>query len=110
EFACSTRDDLNQTNISSDQHVRSCSHERSRKGIQTMTTIKRMKLSALAVLAATGTAQAHATFTSATVAAEGYALMQLQVPHGCEGKATNQVRIELPEGFVFAKPQPKPGW
>ncbi len=75
-----------------------------------MTTIKTMKLSALAVLAATGTAQAHATFTSATVAAEGYALMQLQVPHGCEGKATNEVRIELPEGFVFAKPQPKAGW
>ncbi len=75
-----------------------------------MTTLKTVKLSALAVLAAAGTAQAHATFTSATVTAEGYALMQLQVPHGCDGMATNEVRIELPEGFVFAKPQPKPGW
>ncbi len=75
-----------------------------------MTTLKTIKLSALAVLAAAGTANAHATFTSATVTAEGYALMQLQVPHGCDGKATTEVRIELPEGFVFAKPQPKPGW
>ncbi|CAD7046017.1 hypothetical protein REJC140_04036 [Pseudorhizobium endolithicum] len=75
-----------------------------------MTNLKTIKLSALAVLAAAGTANAHATFTNASVTAEGYAVMQLQVPHGCDGKATNEVRMELPEGFVFAKPQPKPGW
>jgi len=64
------------------------------------------------VLAAAGTsaAHAHATFTQPSVIADSYAVMSLQVPHGCDGKATTEVRIELPEGFVFAKPQPKPGW
>jgi len=32
------------------------------------------------------------------------------VPHGCEGKATNVVRVKIPEGFIAVKPQPKPGW
>lgn len=33
-----------------------------------------------------------------------------QVPHGCEGKATNVVRIQIPEGVIAIKPQPKAGW
>jgi ABC-type nickel/cobalt efflux system permease component RcnA len=32
----------------------------------------------------------------------------LQVPHGCDGKATNEVRIKLPEGFISAKPMGVP--
>jgi uncharacterized protein YcnI len=34
----------------------------------------------------------------------------LRVPHGCEGKPTNVVRVQLPEGFYAVKPQPKAGW
>ena len=34
----------------------------------------------------------------------------LQVPHGCEGKPTTTVRIQIPEGVIAIKPQPKPGW
>ena len=65
----------------------------------------------LAMAAAGGSAAyAHATFTQSNVTADSYAVMSLQVPHGCDGKATTEVRIELPEGFVFAKPQPKAGW
>lgn len=75
-----------------------------------MNTMNTIQLSALAVIAAAGNAHAHATFTKSTVTAESYAVMELQVPHGCDGKATNEVRIQLPEGFVFAKPQPKPDW
>ncbi len=75
-----------------------------------MTTIKTLLMSAALGAAAAGSAQAHATFTESSVNAESYAVISLQVPHGCDGKATNEVRIELPEGFVFAKPQPKPGW
>jgi uncharacterized protein YcnI len=33
-----------------------------------------------------------------------------QVPHGCEGKATNAVRVQIPEGVIAVKPQPKAGW
>mgnify|MGYP003576380288 CR=1 FL=1 len=75
-----------------------------------MTTRNLIQLSALFAIAAAGSAQAHATFTPSTATAEKYVVLALQVPHGCDGKATNEVRIELPEGFVFAKPQPKPGW
>ncbi|HEV7437575.1 MAG TPA: copper chaperone PCu(A)C [Pseudorhizobium sp.] len=75
-----------------------------------MKTTKILALSAALTTAAAGSAFAHATFTEATVTADSYVVMSLQVPHGCEGKATTEVRIELPEGFAFAKPQPKPGW
>jgi len=34
----------------------------------------------------------------------------LRVPHGCEGKPTNTLRIQIPEGFFGVKPQPKSGW
>ncbi|KQT54014.1 MULTISPECIES: DUF1775 domain-containing protein [unclassified Aureimonas] len=34
----------------------------------------------------------------------------LAVPHGCDGAATVEVHVRLPEGFVGAKPMPKPGW
>ncbi len=34
----------------------------------------------------------------------------LRVPHGCNGEATNTVRVQIPEGFFAVKPMPKPGW
>jgi len=34
----------------------------------------------------------------------------LRVPHGCEGQATNTLRVRVPEGFYAVKPMPKPGW
>ncbi|MFN7012141.1 MAG: DUF1775 domain-containing protein [Allorhizobium sp.] len=71
-------------------------------------------ISALATTAAlalvAGSAQAHATFANAPAKPESYVAAVLQIPHGCDGKATNEVQVKLPEGFVFAKPMPKPGW
>lgn len=57
-----------------------------------------------------GMAHAHATFEVDSTPAEKIFKAVLQVPHGCDGKATTEVQVKLPEGFVFAKPQPKPGW
>ena len=34
----------------------------------------------------------------------------LRVPHGCDGKATTAVRVQIPEGVISVKPMPKPGW
>lgn len=34
----------------------------------------------------------------------------LRVPHGCDGKATIAVRVQIPEGVIGVKPMPKPGW
>lgn len=61
-------------------------------------------------LTTAGIAHAHATFENDSAQAEKSFKAVLQVPHGCDGKATTEVQVKLPEGFVFAKPQPKPGW
>jgi uncharacterized protein YcnI/copper(I)-binding protein len=34
----------------------------------------------------------------------------VRVPHGCEGSPTTRVRVQIPEGVIGVKPQPKPGW
>ncbi|PDT37606.1 hypothetical protein CO671_05505 [Rhizobium sp. M10] len=74
-----------------------------------MKTIKTFALAAL--LSATAfAAEAHMTFLNKEATQETTILATLQLPHGCDGKATTEVRVKLPEGFVFAKPQPKAGW
>ncbi|EHS51925.1 protein of unknown function DUF461 [Rhizobium sp. PDO1-076] len=71
---------------------------------------KLIATTALVALVSTGAAFAHASFANAPVAVGSYVAATLQVPHGCDGKATNEVQIKLPEGFISAKPQPKAGW
>ncbi|WP_077965988.1 YcnI family protein [Ensifer adhaerens] len=53
---------------------------------------------------------AHSTLevTEAHVGASYKAV--IRVPHGCEGKPTIAVRVQVPEGMIAAKPMPKPGW
>jgi len=65
-----------------------------------------------AILSATAFAgaEAHVTFLDKQAKQDSTILATLQLPHGCDGKATTEVRVKLPEGFVFAKPQPKAGW
>lgn len=75
-----------------------------------MNTTRLASLSLGLTLAASGIAHAHATFENDTAPMESTFKAVLQVPHGCDGKPTTEVQIKLPEGFVFAKPQPKPGW
>jgi uncharacterized protein YcnI/copper(I)-binding protein len=66
--------------------------------------------SSLMALSSAGSALAHASFANAPVPVGSYVAATLQVPHGCDGKATNEVQIKLPEGFISAKPMVKPGW
>lgn len=33
-----------------------------------------------------------------------------RLPHGCGGKPTVAVRVQIPEGVIAVKPMPKPGW
>ncbi|TIV97058.1 MAG: DUF1775 domain-containing protein, partial [Mesorhizobium sp.] len=58
----------------------------------------------------TSTAFAHITLEiqEAPVGATYKAV--LRVPHGCEGKATTALRVQIPEGVISVKPMPKPGW
>lgn len=34
----------------------------------------------------------------------------LRVPHGCDGKPTTKLRVQIPEGVIAIKPMPKAGW
>ena len=74
-----------------------------------------MRHSLLSSVAAAGlTALSTAAFAHATLerpeAPAGSYKAVLRIPHGCDGQATHTIRIELPEGFIDAKPMPKPGW
>ena len=68
-------------------------------------------LIALGALALSATAAfAHVTLeTSEAKIGTNYKAV-LRVPHGCEGKATTAVRVQIPEGVIAAKPMPKAGW
>jgi len=63
-----------------------------------------------ALTLATGGAQAHVALSPPTAAAGSHQVLRFGVGHGCEGQPTTGLRIEIPEGVVSARPQPKPGW
>ena len=71
-----------------------------------------MKKWNLFVLAAvlTSAAQAHVTLEQASANAGTYHKLVFKIGHGCEGSATNTVKVSLPENVSGAKPMPKPGW
>lgn len=71
--------------------------------------LRTFSLAALLVGTAFHSASAHATLEQAEASPGPYKAV-LRIPHGCDGQATNTVRIELPEGFISAKPMPKAGW
>lgn len=65
----------------------------------------------LATLLSGGSAAlAHVTFETEEAKPGANYKAVLRVPHGCEGKATTTIRVQVPEGAIAAKPMPKPGW
>jgi uncharacterized protein YcnI len=66
-------------------------------------------IAALAIVAAPG-ANAHITLEQQQAAAKSTYKAVLRVPHGCEGSATVRVRVQIPDGVLNVKPQPKAGW
>jgi uncharacterized protein YcnI len=63
-----------------------------------------------AALAAAPPALAHVTVSPAEAAADGYALLEFTVPHGCEGSPTTAIAVKIPEGINAATPEAVPGW
>ena len=55
-------------------------------------------------------AHAHVTLENQQAAVGTTYKAVLRVPHGCEGKATNVVRLQVPAGFTGVKAMPKAGW
>jgi uncharacterized protein YcnI len=64
---------------------------------------------AVALLAA-APAAAHVTIDPGEGPADGYATLQVQVPHGCDGSATRAIRVQIPESVPSVTPQVHPGW
>lgn len=67
-------------------------------------------LALTATIAWQSTAFAHITLATAEVRPGTYYKAVFQVPHGCDGTATQAIRIQIPEGVIGVKPMPKPGW
>ncbi|MEM9223079.1 MAG: DUF1775 domain-containing protein [Pseudomonadota bacterium] len=55
-------------------------------------------------------AHAHATLEQQSAAAGTTYKGVMRIGHGCEGEATLALEVHLPDGFINAKPMPKPGW
>lgn len=67
-------------------------------------------LAALALLTSHSVASAHITLANGEARTGTYYKAVLQVPHGCDGTATQTIRVQIPEGVISVKPMPKPGW
>ncbi|MBA3595672.1 MAG: YcnI family protein, partial [Polaromonas sp.] len=52
----------------------------------------------------------HVVLQERTATALSLYKAALLVGHGCDGSATNQIRVTIPAGLQRVKPMPKPGW
>jgi len=55
-------------------------------------------------------AHAHITLETREAPVGSYYKAVFKVPHGCDGKPTTAIRVQIPEGVIAVKPQPKTGW
>ena len=69
-----------------------------------------MKLTPLAMLLIASVAQAHITLEAPEAEADKPYKAVLRVGHGCDGSATKQIVVTIPDGLRGAKPVPKAGW
>jgi uncharacterized protein YcnI len=62
------------------------------------------------VFAGLGSASAHVTLEVQQAKVGSTYKGVFRVGHGCEGKPTLTLRIQIPEGVINVKPMPKAGW
>lgn len=67
-------------------------------------------VSVLALALTSGTALAHIAVTPHEAPAGGTTKLSFAIGHGCDGSATTNVRIRIPDSVAVARPQPKAGW
>lgn len=65
---------------------------------------------ALAVLTGAGPAAAHVTVAAPNTVAGTYTLLTVSVPHGCDGDATTQVAVQIPEPINAVTPSVNLNW
>jgi uncharacterized protein YcnI len=73
-------------------------------------TSARFGLVALIGVVWASAALAHVSLEVGEAPVGSYYKAVLKVPHGCEGAATTELHIGIPEGILAVKPMPKPGW
>jgi periplasmic copper chaperone A len=73
-------------------------------------SIIRLLLAPAGFLALATSASAHVTLATSEAPIAGSYKALFQVGHGCEGSPTVKIRVQIPEGVIAVKPQPKPGW
>ncbi len=61
-------------------------------------------------LASLSAANAHMTLETGEAPAGGSYKAVIRVPHGCDGAATTEIHVQVPEGFYSVKPMPHAGW
>ncbi len=71
--------------------------------------MRKLIIAAAACLAATP-ALAHVVIAPGKAEAGSYFVGAFRVGHGCQGKATTKIRIEIDPYVRSAKPRPTPGW
>lgn len=83
-----------------------------RARIRSLTTsvVGAIALSLGLVFVGSGAASAHVTVEPESTAAGSYTVMTVSVPHGCEGKPTEKVRIGLPDELSGVTPSVNPNW
>jgi periplasmic copper chaperone A len=67
-------------------------------------------IAACAISYCSGSAFSHVTLEQSSVETNATTKATLRVGHGCEGLPTQALRVQIPEGFVGAKPMSKAGW
>lgn len=72
--------------------------------------LKKLAIAGAALGMAAMPAFAHVTLEKGEAPVGSTYKAVFRVPHGCEGKATNVVRVKVPQGYYAVKPMPKPGW
>lgn len=76
----------------------------------TFKSIAALGAAAFTLALSTGAALAHATLETPAAKADSYYKAVVRVPHGCSGKATNKLVVEIPEGFYNVKPMAHHGF
>ena len=71
---------------------------------------RKFVLAAALVIAGASAAFAHIALETQEAKIGSTYKAVLRVPHGCDGKATRAIRVQIPEGVIAVKPMPKPGW
>lgn len=73
-------------------------------------TIRAVAVAAVALGVIASAANAHVTLEQQQAVAGSTYKAVLRVPHGCEGSPMIRLRVQIPDGMINVKPQPKPGW